>query len=151
MGEVTVQRKPPNEDLISAAILLLGLIVIGFLLILIIRVQRGLLGIVLAGLAVFLLVYWLRELRKTVKEEWLAVPVQQQVEWAYDLIDRDSELILVAEVPGPEDQVKVKLEGRVLEIAGGHGFHKRVKLPRNVEKPETTYNYGVLEVRLKKK
>lgn len=144
-------RKPPNEELVSTVILVIGLIVIGFLLLLIIRVQRGLLGIVLASLAAFLLVYWLKEVRKTIREEWLTVTPPKQEEWAYDLLDRGSDLILVAEVPGPADQVKVKLEGRRLQIIGGRNFRKQVKLPQDVEKPEITYNYGVLEVRLEKK
>ncbi|MEK0325432.1 MAG: hypothetical protein QQN63_06980, partial [Nitrosopumilus sp.] len=67
-----MRGKPGNEapSTIMLAVLIIGVIVIGVILMLLVRVQRGLLGIILAALASGLLIYWLREVRNIVKKEF---------------------------------------------------------------------------------
>ena len=137
-------------ELMSTAVLIIGLIVIGLILILIIRIQRGLLGVILAALAAVLLVYWLREVRKSVKKELLPSVPSKPAEWTYDILQQDNKMTLVAEVPGPESQVKVILDERALNSYGGQGFFKKIDLSEDVEIEDTAYQNGVLQVRLKK-
>ncbi|MFH1328579.1 MAG: hypothetical protein ABIH76_07060 [Candidatus Bathyarchaeota archaeon] len=138
-------------DTASFAILAIGIIFITIVLTLIVRVQRGLLGIILAGLAVVLLVYWLREIRKTVNKEWLgAEPPSKSQDWAYDIIDGKDDLTVVAEVPGPEDQVKVDLTGQTLEVKGGQNFKKTMKIPKNAGIIKVSYVNRVLNIKLRK-
>ena len=52
--------------------LVIGIFLMGLLLLFLIRIQRGLLGLVLAGVAVILMIYWMREIRQLVKKEFQA-------------------------------------------------------------------------------
>jgi len=133
---------------ISLVLLLVGILVIGGVVLLAVRTQRGLLGIVLALLAVGVILYWLREGRKGVLKE---LKVQKQEEpWTYDLIEDGQDSLLVAKVPGPESRVRVKASGQSIEIRGGDNFKQVVSLARKVEVLRTTYVNGVLQVRLRK-
>ncbi|MEM4297713.1 MAG: hypothetical protein QW815_05035, partial [Nitrososphaerota archaeon] len=62
-----------------------------------------------------------------------------------DLID------LTAQVPGPENKVKVELFGRRLVLKGGMGFQRTVKLPFEAILKELRYVNGTLNARLEKK
>ncbi|MCP8321157.1 MAG: hypothetical protein H3Z52_09495 [archaeon] len=137
------------RDDLSLAILLIGIVVIGLILMLFIRVQRGLLGFVLAGLAIILLVYWLREFRKTVKKELMPEITPKGAEWAYEIIEDKDEITILAEVPGPEDQIKVEIVNGKLEIKSTN-FQKAVKLLHGVSIISKSYVNGVLSVRLKR-
>ena len=70
--------------------------------------------------------------------------------WVYDIIDSQDGITFVAEVPGPEDQVRVELIDRTLKIQGGQEFAREVRLPKAAEIIESRYVNGVLNVRLKK-
>ncbi|MEM3736740.1 MAG: Hsp20/alpha crystallin family protein [Candidatus Bathyarchaeia archaeon] len=148
-----MKRKPLGtiEETISLAVLVIGLLVIGILLAFIVRFQRGLLGVILAVAAALLLFYWLRELRKTAKKEWLPEAPPSKAEWTYDLVDRGAEIAVIAEVPGPEEQISINIINRTLEIRGGGNFYRQIKLPEEVGEAETTYHNGVLQVILKRK
>ncbi|MFQ5710417.1 MAG: Hsp20/alpha crystallin family protein [Candidatus Geothermarchaeales archaeon] len=152
MGWKTYGRTSDADALraVSIAVLIIGLIVIGLLLRLIIREQRGLLGILLAGVTVAMLVYWLREARRTVREELKPIAAPQE-SWVYEIHEEEEAVTLIAQVPGPEEQVKVKLLDDGLEIRGGGNFYKRLSLPSRVESHTVAYRHGVLEVRMKKK
>ncbi|MGQ9718583.1 MAG: Hsp20/alpha crystallin family protein [Nitrososphaerales archaeon] len=137
------------RDDLSLAILLIGIVVIGLILMLIVRVQRGLLGLVLAGLTVVLLVYWLREFRRAVKKELIPETPSKRAEWTYELIEDEDEITILGEVPGPEDQVKVEIVDGKLEIKSVN-FQKVVKLLQDVSIISKSYINGVLNVRLRK-
>ena len=135
---------------VSTAVLVMGLILIGILLILIIARARGLLGIILGALAVILLFYWLRVIQQNIKKEILPETPLKISEGAYDIIQEKDGIKIVAEVPGPEDQIKVELEKSVLNIYGGQKFFKRIILPETFEIVDKKYKNGVLQVSLKK-
>ena len=61
------------------------------------------------------------------------------------------EVTLVADVPGPKEEIKVQLDGEKLEIRGGNNFFKTVTLPKILNILNTNYLNGVLEVKLKRK
>ena len=79
----------------------------------------------------------------------------QQKEWIYDLINnKDEEIIFVAEVPGPEDQIKIRLTNCVLHIKVGQNFVRDVplELAREKEMNISDYKYrnGVLTIKIQK-
>lgn len=140
-----------STDTIAFAILIVGIVVIGIILTLVFRAQRGLLGVALAGLAVVLLAYWLKEIRETLKKEWGPVKPPKEVGWAPEIIKTKDEIVIVAEVPGPEERVKANLRYRTLEIVGGRTFRKTMELQEDFERPQATYKNGVLSIRLTKR
>ena len=143
-------RKQAQDEVYSFAILVIGIIVIGFILLVMIRIQRGLLGFILAGAAILFLVYWLREIRRTIQREMMPPIASKQKTWVYDIIDRQDGITVVAEVPGPEDKVKVELFERTLKIQGGQAFTRELNLPKDAEIVESHYVNGVLNIRLRK-
>lgn len=136
-------------DAINIITIFVGLIVVGVILTLLVRFQRGLLGIVLGGLAVALVIYWVLEIRKTLKTEFKVREIESG-EWAPDIIENKDEIVIVGKVPGPREKIKVLLEENFLEVKGGLGFRKVVKLSSRIVSFNTSYTNGVLEVRLKK-
>ena len=136
-------------DAINIITIFVGLIVVGVILTLLVRFQRGLLGIVLGGLAVALVIYWVLEIRKTLKTEFKVREIESG-EWAPDIIENKDEIVIVGKVPGPREKIKVLLEENFLEVKGGLGFRKVVKLSSKIVSFNTSYTNGVLEVRLKK-
>ncbi|MEM3630850.1 MAG: hypothetical protein QXY18_05500 [Nitrososphaerota archaeon] len=146
---VEMRIKEDMTDMIPLIVIIIGLVAIGIIAILLIRFQRGLLGFILTALAVTLLIFWLKEIQKTIKEE-IAQPLSK-TKWIYDVIDYGTEITIIAEVPGPENKVKVSLIDHDLEILGGQGFRKLVKIYEEVEIMETIYRNGILQVKLKRK
>lgn len=141
--------KTDISDIISIAVLIIGVVVVGIILTLLVRLQRGLLGIIPGALAVTLLVYWLREFRRMARKELLPRNIPKK-QWTYELVEGGEEITLVAEVPGPEESVDAKVYERRLKIKGGNNFEKEVALPINSEILQTSYVNGVLHVRLRK-
>lgn len=102
-----------------------------------------------------LMIYWVREIRKMAKTEdqrLMMARENDQKDWVYDLIKNNEETVFVAEVPGPEDQIKVKLTEGFLKIRGGQNFTKDVPLDlaQNMRISDYKYRNGVLTVRIQK-
>ena len=117
-----MRRKIETTDIVFHAITILSLLVIGIIVTRLIRVQRGLLGFILAALTIVLVLYWMKELRGTVKEELLKVTRPSKAKRIYDIVNHGSEVEVVAEVPGPESEVKASLVDHNMEILGGQGL-----------------------------
>lgn len=125
------------------AYLLLTLVVVAALSFLL-RLQAGLLGLVLGGLASGLAVYWFRALRQSIASNpWDDFLLEIRHEG--DVVD------LTAQVPGPESKVKVELLGRKLVLIGGMGFKRTVKLPFEAILRELRYVNGILNAKLVKR
>lgn len=149
MGRNDASRRAKDmAEVASMAIFILGLFLIGILLLFLIRVQRGLLGLILAGLAAALTVYWLTEIRRMVKGGSESKPPSKK--WTYDIIEGKEAVTVVAEVPGPAENVKVELRGGSLTILGGESFKKKVSVSKDLRLGDSSYVNGVLNVRLKK-
>lgn len=73
-----------------------------------------------------------------------------------DVIERDSDLVIVAELPGVnKSDIDLEVAGKSLEIkvdTPNKKYYKEVELPCDVKEDATdaTYNNGVLEVKLKR-
>lgn len=108
------------------------------------RFQRSLLGIALVIALGLLAFYWVRELRK-------AVSIRRPVEkYPIEIIEKDELILLTAQVPGPEEEIRVELKGTKLLVMGGNGFRRIIKLPCKVTILTRSYLNGVLHLQLRK-
>ena len=109
---------------------------------------------ILITIAAGFVVYWVRELRKiSSSEEQKTRPREvEQKDWVYDLIKNNDEMVFVAEVPGPEDKINVRLAAGILRIKGGQNFSKDVQLDLTSEMGISDYKYrnGVLTIKIQK-
>ena len=72
--------------------------------------------------------YWVRVLKKMTKDQkplYSKVREQETKNWVYDLIKGEGEFVFVAEVPGPEDKIAVRLIDGILYIRGTGRIFKR--------------------------
>ncbi len=108
------------------------------------RFQRSLLGLALIIAIGLLAFYWSRELRK-------AMSSRRAVEkYPIELIEKDELILLTAQVPGPEEEVRVELRGTKLLLMGGRGFKRIIKLPCRATILNRSYLNGVLHLQLRK-
>ena len=71
----------------------------------------------------------------------------------YDLIKGDGDFVFVAEVPGPEDKIMVRLIDGVLYIRGSGNFSKEIPIEGSTGMQILDFKYrnGVLTLRIKKR
>jgi len=133
---------------------LLALLFLGVMYVLVIRMKQGYVGFILLAIASMLMIYWVRELKKMARtEEPKVMPKEvEQKSWVYDLIKGNEELVFVAEVPGPEDEVNVRLINGVLYIRGGQNFARDVQLDitEDMGIAEFKYRNGVLTLKIRR-
>jgi len=133
---------------------LLALLFLGVMYVLVIRMKQGYVGFILLAVASVLMIYWVRELKKMVRtEEPREMPKQvEQKSWVYDLIKGNEELVFVAEVPGPEDEVNVRLINGILHLRGGQNFTRDVQLDvtEDMGIAEFKYRNGVLTLKIRR-
>jgi len=134
---------------------LLALLFIGILFVLFARSQGGI-GFLFLAAASGLMIYWIREIRIMSRSEEQGLVMARdtdQKDWVYDLITgSNDEVVFVAEVPGPENQINVKLANGLLRIRGGQNFTRDVpmELAHGMGISDHKYRNGVLTVRIKK-
>jgi HSP20 family molecular chaperone IbpA len=132
---------------------LLALILVGIMFVLFSRSQGGV-GFLFLAAASGLMIYWIREIRIMARSEdqRMMAKETEQKDWVYDLIKNNDEMVFVAEIPGPEDQIKVRLTEGLLRIRGGQNFTRDVPLEmaQNMGISEYKYRNGVLTVRIQK-
>jgi len=129
----------------EASKLILGILATLLLLILfslMLRLGRGILGLILIGVIALLGIYWFKEVKKALKT------YRPRIEYPLELVEDGDLLTLTAQVPGPEEQVSVKISGRKLLIRGGRGFKRVVKLPYPVKVLKRSYVNGILHLEL---
>ena len=136
---------------------IISITIVALVLIVLFKVKAGVLGIVLGVIAVAALIYWLKEAKQIFREEEAYLSVKKkldrekdEVEWFYDLTDDGESMIFTAEVPGPVEEVNVRLGESILEIKGGGDFTHSVSVPKEVQVQEWSFKNGVLRVRLQK-
>lgn len=135
---------------------LLALLFIGIMFVMLARSQ-GSIGFLFLAVASGLMIYWVREIKLMARSEeqmmMMRGEAEQQKDWVYDLIkDNNDEMVFVAEVPGPEDQINVRLTNGLLRIKGGQNFARDVPLELSQEMGISDYKYrnGVLTIRIQK-
>ncbi len=130
------------------------LLFLGVVYILSLRSSDGFVSFILIGITAAIMVYWVTVLKKMTKEnqqQYTAKEVDSK-NWVYDLIKGDKEIVFVAEVPGPEDQVTVRLIDSILYIRGSAHFSKEVPIETTPDMGIHDFKYknGVLTLKIKK-
>ena len=132
---------------------LIALLFIGIMFVFLARSQGGI-GFIFLAVASALMVYWVREVKFMARSEErkIAKKIEQQKDWIYDLIKDNDQMVFVAEVPGPEDQINVKLIEGLLRIKGGQNFARDVPIEMTQEMTISEYKYrnGVLTIKIRK-
>ena len=118
------------------------------------RTGMGFTSFFLIGGAAITMIYWVKVLKKMTKDQKPKYRAREQEtkSWVYDLIKGDEEVVFVAEVPGPEDKVMVRLIDGILYVRGSGGFSKEVPVQgsNDMQIYDFKYRNGVLTLRIKK-
>lgn len=109
-------------------------------------------GIILVGAAAVTMIYWsgvLKKIASDSKPVYQKAREQETKNWVYDLIKGEKEVVFVAEVPGPEDKVAVRLVDGTLYVRGSGGFAREVPVEGSGSMQITDFKYrnGVLTLR----
>jgi HSP20 family protein len=130
------------------------LLFLGVVYILSLRAEQGFVSFILIGITAAVMIYWVRVLKKMTKDTQPQYTTKESdsKNWVYDLIKGDQELVFVAEVPGPEDQVSVRLIDGILYIRGSGRFSKEIPIEATPDMGIQDFKYrnGVLTLRIKK-
>jgi len=118
------------------------------------RADSGYVSFILIGAAALTIFFWVRVLKKMTKDQkplYSKVREQETKNWIYDLIKSEGEYVFVADVPGPEDKIAVRLIDGVLYIRGTSGFSKEVPIEEadSMQIFDFKYRNGVLTLRIK--
>ena len=148
------KRRYSNDKSIDFIIPLMVLLFLGVVYVLSMRSSQGLVSFIFIGITAAIMIYWVRVLKKMTKENQPQyVPKESDTKnWVYDLMKGEQEIVFVAEVPGPEDQVSVRLIDGILYIRGSGKFSKEVAIESTpgMGIHDFKYRNGVLTLRIKK-
>ena len=142
----------PTDKLLNYIIPIILLIFFGLVYAVSSRSDNGFVGFVLIGAALITIVYWTVVIKKMVLtgQPKFTSREQESKNWVYDLIKGEQETVFVAEVPGPEDKIMVRLIDGILYVRGSHGFSKEVPIDgsNQMEIADFKYRNGVLTLRI---
>ena len=118
------------------------------------RATQGYVSFILIGAAAVVMIYWVRVLKNMTKsvQPQYTTKESDAKNWVYDLIKGENEIVFVAEVPGPEDVVSVRLIEGILYIRGAGRFSKEIPIEVTPDMGIHDFKYrnGVLTLRIKK-
>ena len=143
-----------NEQSLNFAIPIIVILFLGIIWVMTQRAESGFVSFILIGAAALTMFYWVRVLKKMTKDQkpsYTQVREQETKNWVYDLIKGEGEFVFVAEVPGPEDKIAVRLIDEILYIRGTAGFTKEVPIEGSggMQIFDFKYRNGVLTLRIK--
>ena len=130
-------------------ILLLG---IGVIYVMSQKADTSFANFILIGGAAITIIYWVKVLKKLAvenKPKYTAKEAEAK-NWVYDLIRGDNELVFVAEVPGPDDKIMVRLIDGILYVRGSNRFSKEIPIEGSSQMQITDFKYrnGVLTLKI---
>lgn len=130
------------------------LLFLGVVYIMSLRATQGYVSFILIGIAAVVMIYWIRVLKNMTKnvQPQYTTKESDTKNWVYDLIKGENEIVFVAEVPGPEDVVSVRLIDGILYIRGAGRFSKEIPIEVTPDMGIHDFKYrnGVLTLRIKK-
>lgn len=142
-----------NEQSLNFVIPIMVILFLGIIYIMTQRSGSGFVSFILIGAAAITMFYWVHVLKKMTKEQKPVYNAREQEtkNWVYDLIKGEGDFVFVAEVPGPEDKIAVRLIDGILYIRGSMGFSKEVPIEGSNEMQIIDFKYrnGVLTLRIK--
>ncbi len=117
------------------------------------RADSGFVSFILIGASALTIFFWVRVLKGITKNQKPLYKTREQEtkNWVYDLIKSEGEFVFVAEVPGPEEKIAVRLIDAVLYIHGTSGFSKEVPIEGvgSMQIFDFKYRNGVLTLRIR--
>lgn len=141
-----------NQQSLNFIIPILIILFLGIVYVMTQRSGGGFVSFVLIGGAAVTMFYWARVLVKMTRDKKprYAAREQESKNWVYDLIKGDDGFVFVAEVPGPEDKIMVRLIDGTLYVRGSGGFSKEVPIDGSGGMQITDFKYrnGVLTLRV---
>ena len=141
-----------SENSLNFVIPIIVLLFIGVIYAMSQRADSSFANFVLIGVAAITTIYWVHILKKMTREQKPKfTPKETEAKnWVYDLIKGDKEFVFVAEVPGPDDKIMVRLIDGILYVRGSGGFSKEVVIDGSNEMQITDFKYrnGVLTLRV---
>ena len=140
------------EKSLNFAIPVVVLLCIGVVYMMSQRAEGDFVNFILIGVATITTFYWVRVLKKmlkNVKPKYTAREAEAK-NWVYDLIKGENQFVFVAEVPGPDDKIMVRLIEGILYIRGTSGFSKEVQIEGSNKMKISDFKYrnGVLTLRI---
>ena len=143
-----------NDQSLNFVIPIIIILFLGIIYIMTQRADTGFVSFILIGAAALTMFYWVKVLKKMTKDQkpiYSKVREQETKNWVYDLIKGEDELVFVAEVPGPEDKIAVRLVDGILYIRGTSGFSKEVPIEgvNEMQIFDFKYRNGVLTLKIK--
>ena len=141
-----------NEKSLNFVIPIVILLFIGIIYVMSQRADGSFVSFILIGVATITTIYWARVLKKmlkNIKPKYTAREAEAK-NWVYDLIKGENQFIFVAEVPGPDDKIMVRLIDGMLYVRGTGGFSKEVTIEGSNEMQIADFKYrnGVLTLRI---
>ena len=141
-----------NEKSLNFVVPIVVLLFIGIIYIMTQREDGSFVNFILVGVATITTVYWvhiIKKMLKNVKPKYTAREAEAK-NWVYDLIKGDNQFVFVAEVPGPDDKIMVRLIDGILYVRGSGGFSKEVPIEGSstMQIADFKYRNGVLTLRI---
>ena len=141
-----------NEKSLNFVVPIIVLLFIGIIYIMTQRADGSFVNFILIGVATITTIYWvhiLKKMLKNVKPKYTAREAEAK-NWVYDLIKGDNQFVFVAEVPGPDDKIMVRLIDGMLYIRGSSSFSKEVQIEGSNQMKISDFKYrnGVLTLRI---
>ena len=141
-----------NEKSLNFVIPIVVLLFIGIIYIMSQRADGNFISFILIGVATITAIYWVSVLKKMLKNVKPKVTAREAEakNWVYDLIKGENQFVFVAEVPGPDDKIMVRLIDGMLYIRGTSGFSKEVQIEGSNQMKISDFKYrnGVLTLRI---
>ena len=141
-----------NEKSLNFVIPIVVLLFIGIIYLMTQRADGSFVNFILIGVATITTIYWvhiLKKMLKNIKPKYTAREAEAK-NWVYDLIKGDNQFVFVAEVPGPDDKIMVRLIDGILYVRGSGGFSKEVQIEGSNQMKISDFKYrnGVLTLRI---
>jgi len=141
-----------DQKSLNFVIPIIILIFIGIIYIMSQRADGNFVSFILIGIAAITTIYWasvFKKMLKNVKPKYTAREAEAK-NWVYDLIKGENQFVFVAEVPGPDDKIMVRLIEGILYIRGTGGFSKEVQIEGSNQMKISDFKYrnGVLTLRI---
>jgi len=143
-----------NERSFGIALPVIAIMFVGAVYFMSQRTDAGFASFILVGAGAITMIYWVRMLQGIAQDHkpaYTKAREQESKNWMYDLMKGEGESVFVAEVPGPEDKIAVRLIDGVLYIRGSGGFGKEVPIEgaEQMQIVDFKYRNGVLTLRIR--
>ena len=153
MSKFSKVSSAPNEQSLNFIIPIVVLLLIGMLYVMTQRADTHFANFVLIGAGAITAIYWISIIKKMAKEVVVPKFTAREAEaknWVYHLIKGEDEIVFVAEVPGPDDKIMVRLIDGILYVRGSNRFSKEIPIEGSSQMQITDFKYrnGVLTLKI---